>query len=129
MKTTFSYLLFLVLYITSMNVYGQDFDLTIKLKNNLTNEPLPNANIFIMPCSCGGASNDNGELTIKLKQGEYTVRTSYVGFNENLQNIVLEEDTIIEVFLEEENEVLSEVVVRAKKETKYWNHHKWVYCS
>lgn len=115
MKTTFSYLLFLVLYITSINVYGQDFDLTIKLKNSLTNEPLPNANIFIMPCSCGGASNDNGELTIKLKQGEYTVRTSYVGFNENLQNIVLEEDTIIEVFLEEENEVLSEVVVRAKK--------------
>lgn len=115
MKTTFSYLLFLVLYITSMNVYGQDFDLTIKLKNSLTNEPLPNANIFIMPCSCGGASNENGELTIKLKQGEYTVRTSYVGFNENLQNIVLEEDTIIEVFLEEENEVLSEVVVRAKK--------------
>lgn len=115
MKTTFSYLLFLVLYITSINVYGQDFDLTIKLKNSLTNEPLPNANIFIMPCSCGGASNENGELTIKLKQGEYTVRTSYVGFNENLQNIVLEEDTIIEVFLEEENEVLSEVVVRAKK--------------
>ena len=115
MKTTFSYLLFLVLYITSINVYGQDFELTIKLKNSLTNEPLPNANIFIMPCSCGGASNDNGELTIKLKQGEYTVRTSYVGFNENLQNIVLEEDTIIEVFLEEENEVLSEVVVRAKK--------------
>ncbi|MBU2902045.1 TonB-dependent receptor [Maribacter dokdonensis] len=115
MKTTFSYLLFLVLYITSINVYGQDFNLTIKLKNNLTNEPLPNANIFIMPCSCGGASNDNGELTIKLKQGEYTVRTSYVGFNENLQNIVLEEDTILEVFLEEENEVLSEVVVRAKK--------------
>ena len=115
MKTTFSYLLFLVLYITSMNVYGQDFDLTIRLKNNLTNEPLPNANIFIMPCSCGGASNDNGELTVKLKQGEYTVRTSYVGFNENLQNIVLEEDTILEVFLEEENEVLSEVVVRAKK--------------
>ena len=115
MKTTFSYLLFLVLYITSMNVYGQDFDLTIKLKNSLTNEPLPNANIFIMPCSCGGASNENGELTIKLKQGEYTVRTSYVGFNENLQNIVLEEDTILEVFLEEENEVLSEVVVRAKK--------------
>ena len=115
MKTTFSYLLFLVLYITSINVYGQDFDLTIKLKNSLTNEPLPNANIFIMPCSCGGASNENGELTIKLKQGEYTVRTSYVGFNENLQNIVLEEDTILEVFLEEENEVLSEVVVRAKK--------------
>lgn len=115
MKITFSYLLFLALYITSMNVYGQDFDLTIKLKNSLTNEPLPNANIFIMPCSCGGASNDNGELTIKLKQGEYTVRTSYVGFNENLQNIVLEEDTILEVFLEEENEVLSEVVVRAKK--------------
>lgn len=115
MKTTFSYLLFLVLYITSINVYGQDFELTIKLKNSLTNEPLPNANIFIMPCSCGGASNENGELTIKLKQGEYTVRTSYVGFNENLQNIVLEEDTIIEVFLEEENEVLSEVVVRAKK--------------
>jgi len=115
MKTTFSYLLFLVLYITSINVYGQDFDLTIKLKNYLTNEPLPNANIFIKPCSCGGASNDNGELTIKLKQGEYTVRTSYVGFNENLQNIVLEEDTILEVFLEEENEVLSEVVVRAKK--------------
>ncbi|WP_321827946.1 TonB-dependent receptor [Maribacter dokdonensis] len=115
MKTTFSYLLFLVLYITSVNVYGQDFELTIKLKNSLTNEPLPNANIFIMPCSCGGASNENGELTIKLKQGEYTVRTSYVGFNENLQNIVLEEDTIIEVFLEEENEVLSEVVVRAKK--------------
>ncbi|MEP5828648.1 MAG: carboxypeptidase-like regulatory domain-containing protein, partial [Maribacter dokdonensis] len=115
MKTTFSYLLFLVLYITSINVYGQDFELTIKLKNSLTNEPLPNANIFIMPCSCGGASNENGELTIKLKQGEYTVRTSYVGFNENLQNIVLEEDTIIEVFLEEENEVLSEVVVKAKK--------------
>lgn len=115
MKTTFSYLLFLVLYITSINVYGQDFELTIKLKNSLTNEPLPNANIFIMPCSCGGASNENGELTIKLKQGEYTVRTSYVGFNENLQNIVLEEDKIIEVFLEEENEVLSEVVVRAKK--------------
>ncbi|KSA12194.1 TonB-dependent receptor [Maribacter dokdonensis] len=115
MKITFSYLLFLALYITSMNVYGQDFDLTIKLKNSLTNEPLPNANIFIMPCSCGGASNENGELTIKLKQGEYTVRISYVGFNENLQNIVLEEDTILEVFLEEENEVLSEVVVRAKK--------------
>lgn len=68
-----------------------------------------------MPCSCGGATNVNGDYSIKLKQGNYTIRTSYIGFNENIQNVLLNDNKIIEVLLEENNEELSEVVVRAKK--------------
>lgn len=115
MKTSFLYLLYTGFLLMGSSVLGQDYNLTIKLRNSLTDEPLENANIFIVPCSCGGVSNTNGEFSIQLQQDDYSIRVSHIGFDENRQNITLEEDTVLELFLTENNEQLSEVVVRAKK--------------
>lgn len=91
------------------------YELSFKVVDQETNTPLSNADIFILPCECGGVSDSNGLFSIMLPENEYEINISYVGFTNNNQIVFLSEDFFIEVPLVENEELLSEVVITAKK--------------
>jgi len=111
---------FIVLFLCCAHiVMGQnrEYRLTISVVNTNTGLPLENANIAISPCACGGVSNLQGKFVIALPQDTYSIFVSYTGFRDNIQEVVLNSDSEIKISLDEQEEQLSEVIVRAKSIT------------
>lgn len=115
MKTVYVFIA-LIVALTSVS-YGQsqEFELSISVVNNETGQPMENVNIFIEPCSCGGVTNDQGLFSINLAKNNYRIVITYIGFNDNIQRILLDKDISQELKLRSNNEKLSEVIVNAKK--------------
>ncbi|MCH8300223.1 MAG: TonB-dependent receptor [Candidatus Marinimicrobia bacterium] len=94
---------------------GQSFiDVTGKVVNSNTGEPLQGANILIEKTSFGGASDKNGLFSIRnLPLGNYTISVSVIGYEIEKQLIQAESKDIIILFsltsrtLEGENVVIS----------------------
>ncbi len=89
------------------------------IKDAKTGAPLPGANIFIIGTSFGAASNLNGEYIIpKVPVGEYTIRATYVGYQElEFQIEVLADTKVNQNFeLKYVGMKLGEVVVTAQAE-------------
>ncbi len=93
----------------------QEHELTVKVVNDATGFQMNDADIFIEPCLCGGISDVNGQFSIKLPEGAYKVTVSFIGYKNNVQNIVLNQNASVLVRMIVEEEKLSEVIVRAKK--------------
>lgn len=95
---------------------AQEYKLTVKVTNQLTNSALENAEISISPCNnCGGVTNKNGVFTINLPENNYTIWVNYIGFKEYSRNIKLQKNLDLAIILTEQQEQLSEVIVRAKR--------------
>ncbi|MBM1104525.1 TonB-dependent receptor [Aurantibacter crassamenti] len=108
--------LILFLVISNLSVaQNSTHELTIKVTEQSTGASLENANIAISPCACGGKTDENGILTIALPEENYTVTITYVGFQPQTEQIILNKDQLLEIYLNEQTEQLSEVVVSAKK--------------
>ncbi|AWV97650.1 TonB-dependent receptor [Arcticibacterium luteifluviistationis] len=108
----------LLLFLICFKSLGQKemLKLNIQVIDSVTNTPLENANISIKPCSCGGMSDAEGLFSISLPAKSYQVSTSYIGFKENRQTLVLGKNTFVKVFLNEDQGNLSEIIVKAKKD-------------
>lgn len=120
MKTVFLNLLLILLFLSWQKSHGQEvFNLKIKILNRTTNKPIENSNILIEPCTCGGVSDLQGFFSIKLPSKNYQIRSSYIGFERQIQNVFLDENTYIEIFLDENEERLSEVLVKAKTTSEF----------
>lgn len=97
--------------------YGQtkESNLSIKIVNRENGKPLENADVYIQPCECGGISNRDGVFSIDLPQDNYQIAVTYIGFEDNIQRVELNKDLSLELRLNVKSELLSEVIVRAKK--------------
>lgn len=62
----------------------------------------------------GAITTENGEFTIAAPVGEYKLICSYMGYSNNVQNIVVNSDSSFEIILSQNTEVLDEIVVKAK---------------
>lgn len=91
------------------------YKLTLNVMQQGSGVPLENAQIAITPCSCGGIVNKEGVFSIELSEGTFTITISYVGFKNQTERIVLDKNSKLNIFLFEQTEELSEVVVRAKR--------------
>lgn len=49
MKISYAYLLMTIVLVTGFNVQGQEFDLSVKIRNSTSKTPLANANILLCP--------------------------------------------------------------------------------
>ncbi len=105
----------IVLFLCCIYTQGQDFTLSLSVLNSENNLPLDNAQIAIIPCSCGGITDDTGRFSISLPQGEYSITVSYIGFASEILQIQLNKDISLSSKLSPQEEQLSEVVVRAKR--------------
>ena len=69
-------------FILSLPVFAQNNLVTIKVKatDRVSNAPLLGATVFVQETKTGGITNDEGEYSIDLSQGEYTISVSFVGY-------------------------------------------------
>ena len=82
-------------------------------------EPLPDASIFIKEDNTGSSSNANGEYSIKLKPGTYTVIVRYLGYKTEQLQVQVSGNWIEKDFsLAEQRFSLDEVQVDNKDKNK-----------
>jgi len=111
-----AYLLGVILVsIMTSEVYSQEYGLTFEVLDEATGLFLEDAEIEIQPCDCGGVTNKNGFFALNLPTGTYTIRVRYIGYRNEVLSLNLDSGQNIRVSLKEEQEQLSEVVVRARK--------------
>ncbi len=106
---------YIFLGITGLAGQSQEFALSFEVLTAAGGLPLEDAQIAITPCACGGITNTAGRFSIKLPQNNYTITVSYIGFKDYVKKVLLDKATILKVQLQEQDQQLSEVVVRAKR--------------
>ena len=112
----FSYSTLLFLFFFNMTLaQNRVYELSVQVIDQGTGTALKNAQIAISPCACGGVSDESGFFSITLSESTYTIDISYVGFKQQTEQLVLDTNKRLEIFLDEKTEELSEVIVRAKK--------------
>ncbi len=90
--------LFFVLLINTIS--AQSVTLKGTVVDSISNEILIGANIILVGTSIGTASDKNGEFVIRnIPPGDYRMRATYVGFNENVINLNLIAGRTIEILI------------------------------
>ena len=93
-------------FVNTLTAQNNEYRLSFEIINDQTNKPLEFVNIAIMPCACGGTTNFYGKYSRKLPEDTYTIKISYLGFEDYSQTIVLNEDTSLTIKLLEKEEEL-----------------------
>lgn len=91
------------------------FELSFQITHKSTGDFLEDVQIAIQPCNCGRVTDKNGSLTLRLPADDYHVDISFIGYQTYTRKISLSNNRLIPIQLSEQNEQLSEVIVRAKK--------------
>lgn len=80
--------------------------------------PVPQATLAVEGTSYGTYSDNNGNYTIYLPEGKYTVVASFIGLKNQNKNIELKGKMIVDFVLEEETVGLKNVEVYAKSKSQ-----------
>jgi len=103
------YFLLLIIYTSTS---AQQYTISGKVVNNNL-DVLSGASIKIEETNQGTSSDGNGEFTLSLDKGNYTILISYTGFRSTKKEIFLEEDKKLNFILLVDDLVLDEVLVTA----------------
>lgn len=119
MKSMKSKLLFLILILISVSVTAQTARITGKVINASSGQALSGANITLVEKSKTVSADMNGGFNFtRLDSGTYTLKCSYVGYQEKIiEEIVLKRNDVsnITISLEEKKSTQNEVVVTATR--------------
>ncbi len=116
MKIRTNFLVILILLLNNLVfAQAQNYKLSFAITDLNAGYFLENVQISIEPCNCGGVTDKNGFLSLDLPEGTYTVSISYIGYKKITQQISLNSDRLLRLQMSEQEEQLSEVIVRAKK--------------
>lgn len=108
--------IFLLIFITLLGVLNaQKSTLSGYLKDSQTGEVLIGANIFIEEEGKGVATNVYGFYSITLPNGSYTVKMSYLGYQDKVVKIELKEDKKWNVELLSSGVIMKEFKVEAEQ--------------
>ena len=78
-------------------------------------KPLPGASIFIDKLKIGATADKKGDYRLQAPVGEYIIRTSFIGYDDNLQKIKLVSDGTLNSELLEKSVKLGEVVIYSER--------------
>ena len=81
-----------------------------------TNEPLAFANIVIIETDQGTSTDQQGNFSIKLNEGDYNLRCSYVGYKSVTLNISAIQDIQIIITMHSIDMILQDVTIYANRE-------------
>jgi len=101
------------------SVFSQNFNVSGKVVDSATKEPLSLASVFCQNTTQGTASNKEGNFYLSLKEGGYDLIITYTGYKSQLVRISPEiktTDLVIELVKEEKS--IEEVVIRSSNEVK-----------
>src|ERR1035437_9631551 len=106
-------ILYILLFICNLTTYGQQYSISGKVRDNITNAPLYFANIRVLNSSLGTSSNRTGDYEMKLKKGSYKLTVSYIGYISDTIAIQLDRHLRnINFNLRQTKVILSEIIVR-----------------
>jgi len=80
-------------------------------------EVLTGATVLIKETNQGISTDLDGNFTLKLNKGTFTIQVSYIGFKTIEKNIYLDKDNLFTIVLYEDDNVLDEVLVSAVRAT------------
>jgi hypothetical protein len=89
-----------------------------KIVDGMNGNPLPGASVFIDRLKLGVMSDNKGNYQIKAPVGDYTIRLSYIGYDEITQKIRLVNSGTLNLELYEKAIKLGEVVISAERPDK-----------
>ncbi|MFY9243030.1 MAG: carboxypeptidase-like regulatory domain-containing protein [Polaribacter sp.] len=117
--------IFLFLLFFSISISSQiDITGTVYFEN----KPLENVAVYLNNTMLGTTTNEKGEFLISVKEGQYELIVSYLGFKKI--NYVLNTSTYIKplVFvLEEDENVLNEVIIKKIVYDDTWKNNLYVF--
>ena len=105
-----------------ISLFAQEFSVSGVVRDSNLN-PIAFANVIIMEESdsnivAGSITNEKGFYLIEdVSTNSYTLKVSFLGFKTEIMPFSLSEDKEINITLNEENEILDEVSIIAKKPT------------
>ena len=76
-----------------------------------SNELIIGSTVIVEGLNIGTITNSYGFFSITIEEGNYNIRIQNLGFKDNTQNINLNKNLILNIFLTEEVESLNEVIV------------------
>ena len=101
-----------VLLCCSISGYSQQkFTLSGTVYEADSNETMIGVSIAVPALNTGAITNEYGFYSLTLPEGEYQIQISYLGFEDQLKSIVLNQDSKISFLMNQEAEQLDEVVV------------------
>ncbi len=117
MRITSLYKAFLLLSCIFIAAFAQAQ--VVKVYGKITNnklEALPNASVHLKTSSVGTLSKEDGSYELFISKGTYEIVVSMVGYKARILPMVVNDETLQNVILEddEEKSTLSEVVIKVK---------------
>ncbi len=88
------------------------------VKDGTSGETLIGAAVYVTELSNGTTSNEYGFYSLSIPPGTYKLEFSYLGFETQVQEIVLNKDEKLTIELREEAEQLVEVIVTSEAEDR-----------
>lgn len=104
----------LLLFLTiNIFLYAQNYTLTGVIKDEIDNNPLTSANVFVELLNKGTATDNSGKFTISdLPKGTLKIKASFVGYKTKIISIDLKDDKFLEIFLERESILLGNTIIK-----------------
>ena len=104
------------LLMSSINfAFAQKFTLSGYVKDASNGEELIGASIYLTELKTGSITNEYGFYSIKINQGTYTVKISYIGYQTITKTVNLNKNQKLNVELPVEGKALEEIVVTSTK--------------
>ena len=105
-------ILSLVLLLFSLVSFSQEkVTLSGTISDESTNETLIGLTVIIEELKTGTTTNEYGYFSITLPKGNYTIRYTYIGFEDVVEQINLQENTRKNISIKESNVKLNEIIV------------------
>lgn len=93
MRFTFT---FFLLLISSTCLYAQQFTVSGKITDD-SGKPVPFASVYIQNTTQGASANSEGEYSIGLKQGKYTLQFKAVGYKQESRELNVSQNQTLNV--------------------------------
>jgi len=98
------------------NVHAETYTIKGTVKDGSTGEPLPFANIIILETNLGTATDEQGKFILRLDNGSYKLRCSYVGYETVIYSISISSDIQITITMNSIDMLLQNVTVYANQQ-------------
>ncbi|NJK86600.1 MAG: carboxypeptidase-like regulatory domain-containing protein [Bacteroidales bacterium] len=86
-----------------------------KITDFKNSEPLTGASFYIQQLEKGVVADTNGHFKILAKKGKYSIRSSFMGYEDYLQTLNLNRDTFLTIQLKPSAIQLNEAIVQGNK--------------
>ncbi|MCM1377437.1 MAG: TonB-dependent receptor [Clostridium sp.] len=107
--------LVIILTIISLHCIAADISFSGSVIDGSTSEPLPYAAVLLMPGNHSAMTDDNGRFSMRVPAGKYTIKVSYLGYDNLSTPLSLTASVRRTIKLKPKTNMLQEVTVTAKE--------------